>query len=271
MTSGSCSETLLLLLLATGGRFPLWQRWTPECALSAWTGVFLASEYFPNRTHWDGRCRFDPLSRELSFRVLTLLTSIERHFKLASSDWGREVKTRPFHQSLRCHMMTYLETSSLRPHRGSAFRPSIAVSFSLEDRRLLSALGSSTGVEDLQNLQSSQVVGDSAFVMPVNLSPANVTASGSGSDSTSSTASGVSATANDGESSAAQAQGTAPTSGPGSSTAAPSVHAVSDPGETSVSTSADPSPDALDHNLGFSITVKQCTCHHLGSGRHEPW
>src|SRR5271166_1508371 len=122
--------------------------------------------------------------------------------------------------------MTCQETPSMRSRRGLAFRPSLAVSVRLEcleDRRLLSALGGSSGAEDLPTGNSSQLVGDSAVVMSVNASQANANASGTDSpgDSSVSVVNVVYTAANDGESSGAQAQGTASSSdfaGPTSAT-----------------------------------------------------
>ena len=100
----------------------------------------------------------------------------------------------------------------MRSRRGLAFRPQLAVSVRLEcleDRRLLSALGGSSGAEDLPTGNSSQLAGDSAVIMSVNASQANASATDSPGDSSVSVVNVVYTAANDGESSGAQAQGTA--------------------------------------------------------------
>ncbi len=129
----------------------------------------------------------------------------------------------------------------MRSRRGLAFRPSLAVSVRLEcleDRRLLSALGGSSGAEDLPTGNSSQLVGDSAVVMSVNASQANASGTDSPGDSSVSVVNVVYTAANDGESSGAQAQGTAPSSDFAGPTSAPSASTVSDLGETTASPSA---------------------------------
>src|SRR3974377_469057 len=107
--------------------------------------------------------------------------------------------------------MTCQETPSLSSRRCLAFRPSLAVSVRLEcleDRRLLSALGGSSGAEDLPTGDSSQLVGDSSVVISVNASRANATVTDSRGDSSVSVVNVDYTAANDGESSGAQAQGT---------------------------------------------------------------
>src|SRR3974377_1385218 len=92
--------------------------------------------------------------------------------------------------------MTCQETPSLSSRRCLAFRPSLAVSVRLEcleDRRLLSALGGSSGAEDLPTGNSSQLVGDSAVVMSVNASQANASGTDSPGDSSVSADEGLSA------------------------------------------------------------------------------
>jgi len=104
----------------------------------------------------------------------------------------------------------------MRSRRGLAFRPSLAVSVRLEcleDRRLLSALGGSSGAEDLPTGNSSQLVGDSAVVMSVNASQANASGTDSPGDSSVSVVNVVYTAANDGESSGAQTQNAASASG----------------------------------------------------------
>jgi hypothetical protein len=130
----------------------------------------------------------------------------------------------------------------MRSRRGLAFRPSLAVSVRLEcleDRRLLSALGGSSGAEDLPTGNSSQLVGDSAVVMSVNASQANASGTDSPGDSSVSVVNVVYTAANDGESSGAQAQGTASSSDFAGPTSAPSASTVSDLGETTASPSAE--------------------------------
>ncbi len=130
----------------------------------------------------------------------------------------------------------------MRSRRGLAFRPSLAVSVRLEcleDRRLLSALGGSSGAEDLPTGNSSQLVGDSAVVMSVNASQANASGTDSPGDSSVSVVNVVYTAANDGESSGVQAQGTASSSDFAGPTSAPSASTVSDLGETTASPSAE--------------------------------
>ena len=120
--------------------------------------------------------------------------------------------------------------------------PQLAVSVRLEcleDRRLLSALGGSSGAEDLPTGNSSQLVGDSAVVMSVNASQANASGTDSPGDSSVSVVNVVYTAANDGESSGAQAQGTASSSDFAGPTSAPSASTVSDLGETTASPSAE--------------------------------
>src|SRR5271166_1226905 len=130
----------------------------------------------------------------------------------------------------------------MRSRRGLAFRPSLAVSVRLEcleDRRLLSALGGSSGAEDLPTGNSSQFGGDSAVVMSVNASQANASGTDSPGDSSVSVVNVVYTAANDGESSGAQAQGTASSSDFAGPTSATSASTISDLGETTASPSAE--------------------------------
>ena len=130
----------------------------------------------------------------------------------------------------------------MRSRRGLAFRPSLAVSVRLEcleDRRLLSALGSNSGAEDLLTGNSSQLVEDSAVVMSVNASQANASGTDSPGDSSVSGVDVAYTAANDGESSGAQAQVTASSADFDGLTSAPGASTVSDLGETTASPSAE--------------------------------
>src|SRR5208283_687698 len=216
---------------------------TPARGFCVGGGFFIARGILSNGTHGEVGSRSDPAPRDSSSPVSSLLTVIEWYFSNSPvSGKVREIKTRLTQRSCSCHEMTCQETPSMRSRRGLAFRPSLAVSVRLEcleDRRLLSALGGSSGAEDLPTGNSSQLVGDSAVVMSVNASQANASGTDSPGDWSVSVVNVVYAAANDGELSGAQAQGTASSSDFAGPTSAPGASTVSDLGETTASPSAE--------------------------------